>query len=374
MMMAKMFRINMWVFGMVMMLCSMSVSAQDCGQVRLAANKIRVMEKNVSYKDNFLVLSMRLNLDSLRLPANSQLVYTPVVAASGDSLRLPELVVNGRRQQIMYQRGVGKRRFSEHATVVRRMNGKPQMVDYLATVPIQSERYKNFDVSLHEDLCGCGDWEAGNDIALLSQREPEVIQPAPQPEVVKPAPQPRKEKAIKIFHLDKRCYIDFPVDQTTLYVDYHHNREQLDSIVNTIHLLKNDPDLEVVSINIHGYASPESPYKHNAFLAKNRAQAIVNYVRRMVNLPDKVFTVSSTPEDWEGLRKFLRESDLAHKEEILVISEDERLTWDAREWKIKTQYPSEYRYMLDHWYPLLRHTDYHIAYKVNKVEEYEVKE
>lgn len=357
---------------MVMMLCPQLAYSQNCGQVKLAANQIRVMEKKLSLKDHLLVLSMRLNLDSLHLPTNSQIVYTPVASVQGDTLRLPELVVNGRRQQIMYQRGIGKKRFSEHAMVVCRQDGKPQMVDYLATMPVLGKKNQNIDVTLHEDLCGCGDWEAGKDIPLLSQREPEVIQR--EPTVIQPAPQSKREKAQKIYHLDKRCYVDFPVDQTKLCVDYHHNAAQLDSIVNTINVLKQDSSLEVLSINIHGFASPESPYQHNAYLAEHRSREIAAYVRRMVNLPDSVFSISSTPEDWEGLRTYIQNSNLEHRGEILAIAKDESLKPDEREAKIKRLYPEEYRFMLNTWYPYLRHTDYHIAYRVKKVEEIEVKD
>ena len=181
-------------------------------------------------------------------------------------------------------------------------------------------------------------------------------------------------EAVKVRHLDKRAYIDFPVDRIELHADYRRNPAQLDSIVRTINALKDDKNLEVSSINIHGYASPESPYSHNDYLAKNRAKTLTEYVRRMVNLPNSLFTVSSTAEDWDGLRKYIQESNLEHKSEILAIANDESLAPDAREWKIKKQYPSEYCFMLDTWYPALRHSDYHITYKVKPFNVEEAKE
>lgn len=214
-----------------------------------------------------------------------------------------------------------------------------------------------------------------------------LIGPKPKtPKVVEPVPvepvqqitqlafvQPVVE-AVKIRHLDKRAYIDFPVDKIELHVDYRRNPAQLDSIISTINALKDDKNLEVSSINIHGYASPESPYSHNDYLAKNRAKTLTDYVRRMVQLPSEVFTVSSTPEDWEGLRAYIKDSNLEHKNEILAIANDEQLNPDAREAKIKKQYPTEYRFMLTTWYPALRHSDYHITYKVKPFDVAEAKE
>jgi len=197
--------------------------------------------------------------------------------------------------------------------------------------------------------------------------EPIIEEPAVVERVVSEQPKSPKT-ALRVYELKKRAYIDFPVDKIVLHADYRRNPVQLDSIINTINMVKNDKDLEIVGIEIHGYASPESPYAHNEYLAKNRAKALTEYVRRMVDLPDSLFKVAYTAEDWDGLRDYIKDSNLEHKQEILDISNDESLNPDSREAKIKKLYPSEYKFMVDVWYPALRHSDYRIFYKVNKVE------
>lgn len=42
--------------------------------------------------------------------------------------------------------------------------------------------------------------------------------------------------------------------------------------------------------------------------------------------------------------------------------------------KSRSLYPSEYRFMLDTWYPALRHSDYRITYKVKPFDVAEAKE
>ena len=98
--------------------------AQDCHQVKLAANKIQVSNVQMSHHDNYVTVAMDLNLDSLNLPSNSQLIYTPMIKTVQWKLKMPEIVINGRRQQIMYERGVGRKRLnlSPKALVVRRNN------------------------------------------------------------------------------------------------------------------------------------------------------------------------------------------------------------------------------------------------------------
>lgn len=337
--------------------------AQNCHEVKLASDKIKVSNVQVAQQNNALSVSMDLNLDSLYLPSNLQLVYTPVFKTRQGEIKMPEIVINGRRQQIMFERGVGKKQLnlSPEALVVRRTNKKVQTVNYSASIPL-SGQVKNYDLNMHEDLCGCGNMEEGNDFNLRHRRQPQAV-------FVRPA-----VEAVKVRHLDKRAYIDFPVNRIELHADYRRNPAQLDSIVRTINALKDDKNLEVSAINIHGYASPESPYSHNDYLAKNRAKTLTDYVRRMVALPTQLFTVSSTAEDWDGLRNYLKDSNLEHKTEILAIANDEKMDPDAREQKIKKLYPSEYRFMLDTWYPALRHSDYHITYKVKPFDVAEAKE
>ena len=207
---------------------------------------------------------------------------------------------------------------------------------------------------------------------------PQIIETIQQPKqnVLKPVLQLQAviAEAPKIRHLDKRAYIDFPVNRIELRADYRRNPAQLDSIITTIKALKEDKNLQVMAINIHGFASPEGSYKHNGYLAKNRARTLTEYVRKMVELPDSIFTVSSTAEDWDGLREFIKQSDLEKKEQLLAIAKDESLTPDARDAKLKKQYPAQYRSLLTNCYPALRHSDYHITYKIKPFDVEEAKE
>ena len=115
---------------------------------------------------------------------------------------------------------------------------------------------------------------------------PQIIETIQQPKqnVLKPVLQLQAvvAEAPKIRHLDKRAYIDFPVNRIELRADYRRNPAQLDSIITTINALKADKNLQVMGINIHGFASPEGSYKHNEYLAKNRAITLTEYVRKMV--------------------------------------------------------------------------------------------
>jgi tetratricopeptide (TPR) repeat protein len=139
-----------------------------------------------------------------------------------------------------------------------------------------------------------------------------------------------------------------------------------------------DQNASIHKIKIHGWASPESPYKHNEMLANNRAKSLTEYVRKTYNLPADVFApAEATPENWIGLREAVDKMSLSvlpHREEILEIIDDKTLQPDPREKKIKRLYPQEYRYLLKNVYPGLRRSDYEITFEYKEFTLAEAKE
>lgn len=328
---------------------------------RLADNSIVVENKKVEQTDHNLVVDLTLNMDSLHLRSNQRLVFTPIVRSTGGQERtMPQIIVNGRKQDISYKRYAHKD-YPDDVQVVRRKNGTAQSYEYNAIVPYE-EWMKNADVVIAEDLCGCGNVEEQDQTVIQRLRTPYMAYLRP------------KAEARKARTEEGRAFIDFPVDKTTLYPDYRNNPRELDKIVNTINLVKEDKNVSITGIEIHGYASPEAPYNYNARLAEGRAKTLTDHVRRLVNLEDRLFKVTSTPEDWDGLREAVLSSNLEHKQEILDIIDDNKLTPDTRERKIKSNYPKEYRFMLDTYYPALRHSDYVVSYTVRPFSVEEAKE
>lgn len=353
---------NKHIYTLLYMTCftALAANAQQVNTPYLADNSIRVDQLKVEHTDNNLVLKMNLNMDSLDLPSNIRLVFTPIVKAQDQYTTMPQIIVNGRKQDISYRRS-GYKDYADNVTSVRRKNDTQQSVEYTAVVPYE-KWMKNSNVEIAEDLCGCGDILDQNTVVLRKLRAPFMPYLRPQAE------------GIKTRHEEGRAFIDFPVDKITLYPDYRNNPRELDKIIQTINLVKEDKNTTITGIKIHGFASPESPYDHNAYLAENRAKTLKNYVRQLLQLDDRIFTVSSTPEDWAGLREYVSKSSLQHKKEILELIDNQSLDPDAKEWRIKLNYPDDYRIMLDSWYPALRHSDYVVTYSVRPFSVEEAKE
>lgn len=353
---------NKHIYTILYMACFMpwTACAQQVKSSYLAQKSIKLEQLKVERTDGNLVLSMNLNMDSLNLPSNIRFVFTPVVKGAEKQVEMPQIIVNGRKQDISYRRS-GYRDYADNVTAVRRKNNTSQTVSYSAVLPYE-EWMKNCNVEVMEDLCGCGDVLNQSAIVLRQLRTPYMPYLRPQAEA-------RKER-----HEEGRAYVDFPVDKITLYPEYRNNPRELDKIIQTINLVKNDKNTTITGIKIHGFASPESPYDHNAYLAENRACTLKNYVRQLLQLEDRIFTVDFTPEDWDGLRNYVAESALQHKTEILELIDNQSLDPDAKEWRIKLNYPEDYQVMLNSWYPALRHSDYVVTYSVRPFSVEEAKE
>lgn len=338
------------LFALCAALTAGAAQAQRTTGTRLAATQVAVENTRVEHTDNNLVVSMDLVLDSLELPSNMRFVFTPIVRNAEEERFMEPVVVNGRKQQIMYEREDYKQ-YSAQTTVVRRKNETAQTVRYTAVLPYESWM-KNADVAVYEDLCGCGDLLDQNRTVVRRLRTPLLA-------FIRPQAEPSKDR-----EMHGQAFIDFPVDRIELFPDYRNNPAELQKIIQSINVVKEDRNTSITSIEIHGYASPEGTYEHNTYLAENRARTLTDYVRRLVRLDSDLFHVTSTPEDWDGLRKRVVEGNLTHGSEILALIDDVSLDPDPKEWKIKTTYPEDYRFMLDTWYPALRHSDYVVRYKV----------
>ena len=330
------------------------------GEKQGSDNQISVKNLQVARTEDKTIVTMDFILDELQVPSNRYRAFTPVIKSKDGSheLRLKTLIVSGRRQNIVFERDGIDPLYASNCDNVRRQDKMPQTYSY--TDAVQSETwFRQADVMVECDLCGCGDVMKNERSFLTSLLPPDPYDLIALTDVV-PAPQKKDRK------LHGSAYITFVVDKWDMKPDYMANRRELRKITDTLDVMAADPNVSVRQIKIHGYASPESPYKHNEMLATNRAKSLTNWLKQQYELPATVFApAEATPENWEGLRKAVVEMDeslLPHKEEILNLIDDNTLEPDPKEWRIKSRYPEEYRYLLKEVYPGLRRSDYDISF------------
>ena len=326
---------------------------------------LRVVESNVSRVGEDVIVDMKLDLSHIEVGRNRTLVYRPLLMKEDSVAELTPIIVNGRVRHIQYQRLERAEDFPNEIEI-RRENGTEQTLDYHARVPFTDWMNKS-EVVMVCDLCGCG-WESlQNDRSSLFPvnlvHEPVV------PAVLYITPLAE----VKVREKSGSAYLDFPVNQTVIRPDYRRNSTELAAIDATIQSVEDDPNATITKVTIKGYASPEGSYANNQRLAEGRSNALLEYVKKLHDFGDAEFSVSSEPEDWEGLEKRIESSSIADKEEWLAIIRDsEPADLDRKEWKLK-QLPT-YREVLNTIYPALRHSDYTVEYHIRNFTTDEARE
>lgn len=312
----------------------------------------RVKDLSVERTDNNLLVNMTLDFTGLKLKSDREVTFIPVLHGADSTLTLPVVTVAGRNRYIQNQR---HRTAAPGDMLVR----PGSTVGYSAVVPY-SPWMESAVLSLSEDLCGCGFdpiSSSTTDVAQLDFRERTF---APLSAYITPRVEARKERSVK-----GQAYIDFKVNRTDIDAGYRRNPEELAAIRASIDAVRSDADSRIERITITGYASPEGPYSNNARLAEGRTASLAGYVRDLYSFSPELMRTASVAEDWDGLRRWVEESQIDNRQGLLDIIALEDLAPDAREWKLKTTYPEQYAYLLSEVYPALRHSDYTISYVVS---------
>lgn len=321
-------------------------------------DQVRIENQSVTRSDdNRLTISMDIIMqENMKVSSNRSAILTPILESNGVTKELPPVVVYGRRRELVNERNndVPEDAFA----VIRRKRNKEQTVNYLVQLPYEAWMQKA-NLVMDADLCGCRDLVEAETLDpittlnILHKLQPAIAYIAPKAEDI-------KRRAV-----EGRAFLDYPVNKTVIYPEYRRNQVELAKIRATIDTIRADQNISITGIRMDGYASPEGNYANNDRLAKGRTQALLNYVRKLYDFPDNLLTMTSTPEDWAGFRKFVENSTLPQKEEILQIIDLDEQDMDAKEHRIARFVGTDtYRFLLNECYPALRHSDYVVAYTV----------
>lgn len=305
--------------------------------------------------DRYLDVDIDIDFSRLKVRTTQVVVVTPCIVNGADTLKLKSIGIYGRNRRIFYQRNeqdkpTGKQDINLSKSATRDIVGyhtHVKFVDWMDGCCVKL---------LRTDYGCCGQSEVVGQSKLV-ERFP-LARYIPEPIYLKP-----QHEVVKTREIHGSAYIDFPVSETAIYPMYRNNVAELAKIISTINSVKIDKDITIKSIFIKGYASPESPYSNNAFLAKGRTEALKVYVENQYHFGEGFIKTAYEPEDWAGLEKYVEASALPHKSQILEIIRSDKEP-DVKEWLIKTTWKDEYRHLLDKCYPALRHSDYTIEYEI----------
>ena len=309
---------------------------------------------------NSLYVGMTFDMSKLTIGSTRSLSLIPLLTDGQHNVPLQEIIVNGKRREKAYIRGLAITKQEPTALIVP--YNKRETFNYTQIIPYKPWM-SNASLQLVENLCGCGNYQEmnaqeliTNDVSTeakrLSAMSPFVAYIQPTVEVVKN----RSEQY--------EAHLDFPVNKSVILTDFMNNHTELVNIHSMFDKIQNDKNLTVTGISIEGFASPEGPLKFNEQLSQKRAEALKNYLTTNEKVPGKLYKVTFGGENWDGLVQALEKSSMKDKDKFIGIIKN--TTDDARRKQeiMRVDGGAPYRTMLKEIYPGLRKVNCKIDYTV----------
>ena len=114
--------------------------------------------------------------------------------------------------------------------------------------------------------------------------------------------------------------IDFRVNSAVIDNNYRDNARFIERVDSLFTKIKNNPSLEIRSIEICGTASPEGRAEINTTLSHERMQAIESLVLQHIDLPQSLILHNEHYIAWDELKSLVEKDDaLPYKTEVLEI-------------------------------------------------------
>lgn len=309
---------------------------------------------------NSLYVGMTFDMKNLTVGSARSLSLVPLLTDGEHNVPLQEIIVNGKRREKAYIRGLVISKQEPTAIIVP--YDKRETFNYTQVIPYQPWM-ANASLQLVETLCGCGNYQEmtaleliSNDVSTEAQRlsamSPLVAYIQPTVEVVKT----RSEQY--------EAYLDFPVSKSVILTDFMNNHAELVNIRSMFNKIQSDKNLMITDIDIKGFASPEGPLALNEQLSKQRAKALKDYLVKNEKVSSTLYNVTFGGENWDGLVKALKTSSIKEKETFLNIIKSTTNEVKRKQEIIRVAGGVPYRTMLKEIYPGLRKADLKINFTV----------
>ena len=354
-------------------MCIAALNIESSTAQIVTANNISVGDINISHTNNRTYVDMTFDMSDSHIASNHSLRITPIISNGVQMVQLPAVVVDGRRRNIVHQRGeISPEESSD--IFIRRKNRTEQGLEYSANVAYESWM-NSAELILREEWCSCHDIPYAEEliaIAKMQQTPSSASTPSAnagsQSTANTPASMPKPKMAYAVPSADApsiathNAELFFPINKSVFNPTYMSNSSELDTLRQLI------SSGNISAIKLTGYASPEGPYPFNEKLASNRAAAIKDYITKNNMVGTTTITTDSAPIDWNRLKQMLDESKISNYLKIIAIIDDNTIKPADKNNAIRRQFPVEYKFMFTTWYPKLRKTDISITHQPQKMD------
>lgn len=128
--------------------------------------------------------------------------------------------------------------------------------------------------------------------------------------------------------------LSFKPGSTELLPSYSGNRAELERLNRELAAFTADAGVELQTVRIKGYASPDGTTARNEELAAARALRFSNYLSREQGIPQQKIAVDACVEDWEGLMQLVSDASKPYASQVVAILA-QALDADARRKALK---------------------------------------
>ena len=297
-----------------------------------------------------------INFAAASLSKKEALDIVPYITDGTHVKELPSLGLYGSNRYWRYIRDNGTPRGSDF----KLYNSKkaPESQHYAASVPYEGWM-DNCQLLLKQIGRTCCNNSLGQGVQTLAGYVKEAFKFQPDFQYVQPVAEAIKNRAEQ-----GEAYLSYAVGKSVVVKNFKDNASEIQKITDIVNMLKsNTSEYNVKGISLKGFASPDGSYAVNERLAKARTESLKGVVSKA--LADKSIPVSTSyvAEDWDGVIKWIEASSIDNKDEILAIAAGD-LKPDAKDKKIASAYPVQYKQIKNECYPALRRASYTVDYEV----------
>ena len=341
------------LYALLLLLGTTSCFSQEAVRVKF----LQLQEKNDS-----LHIGYQLQLLSHGVGSGQGLRIAPRIQAGDSVLRLPQMTVLGKNKQKVLKRYYHNNRLRQISTSLT-----PDSLSYSYQVRVPYQFWMDSArLCIRQEVSGYRGNKVVTEYQLTDQVE---LEPRTPYQVVPHVSFIVPQKEDKRRSRQGKAFLDFPAGRSGILPAYRRNPQELRKIDDAVRDVIDNKDAVLLGLYVEGFASPEGSYATNERLSGERAVALKEYIKAKFTLHEKLFTVSSIAEDWEGLEVLVKASDLTNKDKVLEIITSEQ-TPDAKEMALK-RLGVTYRTLLKDLFPELRRVEYQIDYSVR---DYDVEE
>lgn len=331
---------------------------------------VRVVVRDVRQERDSIRAVLEIRAEGLSVAPRERIYLFLAIRAGADERPMPPVVVCGRAQQRVVKRAERLSGVSEPVYAflgAGRERLFRRTIPYSAAIPAEAWMKRARVVMVQERRDCRGRFHRysveviADGIRFLERPVRTVVYDLP---VSIPVP-PRE--VVKRRSESGEAQIVYRVGNADIDPALGRNRHELDRIRASIEKVRRVQGVEINSVMVSSYASPEGSWQSNLALSERRAASLTGWLRRNYDLQGIRLASQGYGEDWEGLARLVGADSLlpeAEREAVLGIVADTEV-FDGRERRLM-QYAGgrTYRYLLANLFPKLRRSAYRIDFTV----------